>query len=99
MTTLALADDRLAIRVQRLTGGVCRWLSILSESFSVRSVAAVALLRAGPDPEEGWLGRLAALSRTVPPYCLSICPVRPRWQTSSPAPCAPTSRTAARGLQ
>lgn len=63
MTTLALADDRLAIRVQRLTGGVSRWLSILSESFSVRSVAAVALLRAGPDPEEGWLGRLAALSR------------------------------------
>jgi hypothetical protein len=40
-----------------------RWISILSQGFRARGVAAVALLRAGRDPEEGWLGRLAALNR------------------------------------
>lgn len=38
-----------------------RWLSILSRSFDGRGVAPVALARAGRDPEQGWLGRLAAL--------------------------------------
>jgi hypothetical protein len=90
MTTLASADDRLAIHPRRLTGGMSlrtwiagrwailfshpedfaqaqlemdRWLSILGERFSARGVAAVELARAGQDPEEGWLGRLATLSR------------------------------------
>lgn len=38
-----------------------RWLSILSRSFDGRGVAPVALARTGLDPEQGWLGRLAAL--------------------------------------
>jgi len=38
-----------------------RWVSILGRTFSARGVVPVALARAGSDPEEGWLGRLAAL--------------------------------------
>lgn len=40
-----------------------RWISIVSHSFSARGIAPIALLRAGQDPEEGWLGRLAASGR------------------------------------
>ena len=40
-----------------------RWISILSQGFRARGVAAVALLRAGDDPEKGWPGWLAALDR------------------------------------
>jgi hypothetical protein len=40
-----------------------RWLTILSQGFSAQDVAAVALLRTGRDPDEGWLGRLATLRR------------------------------------
>jgi thioredoxin-dependent peroxiredoxin len=39
-----------------------RWISILSEGFRGRGVAAVALRRADREPEMGWLERLAALS-------------------------------------
>jgi hypothetical protein len=40
-----------------------RWLSVLAQGFSARGVAAVALHRTTAAPEQGWLGRLAALSR------------------------------------
>lgn len=38
-----------------------RWISILERGFGGRGVAPVALARAGCDPEQGWLGRLAAV--------------------------------------
>ena len=38
-----------------------RWITVLGRSFATRGVAPVALARAGGDPEQGWLGRLAAL--------------------------------------
>jgi hypothetical protein len=90
MTTLALADGRLGICAQRLSGAgslrtwlagrwailfshpedfaqeeleTDRWLSILSQGFGTRGVAAVALLRTGGELGESWLGRLAALNR------------------------------------
>lgn len=53
-----------------------RWISILSQGFRARGVAAVALLRAGRDPEEGWLGRLAALNRDCA-ATLSLDPPQP----------------------
>lgn len=40
---------------------VDRWVSVLSRSFEARAVAPVALACPGHDPEQGWLGRLAAL--------------------------------------
>jgi hypothetical protein len=40
-----------------------RWIGILGDTFRGRRVVPVALARAGYDPEQGWLGRLAALSR------------------------------------
>lgn len=38
-----------------------RWVSILARSFSARGVVPVALARPGSNPEQGWLGQLAAL--------------------------------------
>lgn len=38
-----------------------RWVSILSRSFCGRGVAPVALASDGREPDQGWLGRLAAL--------------------------------------
>ena len=38
-----------------------RWLNIVSRSFEERGVAAVAAVRAGHEPGQGWLGRLAGL--------------------------------------
>jgi hypothetical protein len=90
MSTLALADDRLGICAQRLSGAgslrawlagrwailfshpedfaqeeleMDRWISVLNQGFRTRGVAAVALLRAGGELAESWLGRLAALNR------------------------------------
>lgn len=40
-----------------------RWISVLNQGFRLQGVAAVGLLRAAHDPQEGWLGRLAALTR------------------------------------
>lgn len=40
-----------------------RWISILSQGFRAQGVAAAALCPANGDPQESWLGRLAALSR------------------------------------
>jgi len=40
-----------------------RWISILSQGFRARGVAALVLCPAGRDPQESWLGRLAALNR------------------------------------
>jgi hypothetical protein len=40
-----------------------RWISVLNQGFRAQGVAAVALLRAGHNPEQGWLGRLATLTR------------------------------------
>jgi hypothetical protein len=42
---------------------VDRWISVLSQGFSARGVAALALDRPTRAPEDGWLGPLAALSR------------------------------------
>lgn len=38
-----------------------RWLTVLARSFGARGVVPVALARPGSDPEQGWLGQLAAL--------------------------------------
>ena len=38
-----------------------RWLSVLARSFKARGVLPVAVARPGSDPEQGWLGQLAAL--------------------------------------
>lgn len=38
-----------------------RWVSILARSFGARGVVPVALARPGSNPEQGWLGQLAAL--------------------------------------
>jgi len=38
-----------------------RWISVLGRGFRGCGVVPVALARAGKDPEQGWLGRLAAL--------------------------------------
>jgi hypothetical protein len=40
-----------------------RWISVLSQGFRAQGVAAVALCPADREPEESWLGRLAALNR------------------------------------
>lgn len=40
-----------------------RWVCVLGRSFGERGVAPVALARAGRNPEQGWLGRLAALGQ------------------------------------
>jgi len=45
-----------------------RWVSVLSRSFDGRDVSAVALARAGRDPEQDWPGRLAALG----PGCAAV---------------------------
>ena len=67
-----------------------RWISILSQSFRARGVAAVALLRPGGDPEKGG-GPGAA---TV--HCAIDCRAsyRPPWTSSGgPSPSARGSRT------
>lgn len=50
-----------------------RWISVLSQAFNGRGVAAITLLGTGRDPEQGWLGRLAALG----PDCAALDPGRP----------------------
>lgn len=40
-----------------------RWVCVLGRSFGERGVAPVALARTGRSPEQGWLGRLAALGQ------------------------------------
>ncbi len=39
-----------------------RWISVLNRSFSDLRVAPIALARAGPEREQGWLAHLAALN-------------------------------------
>ncbi len=46
-----------------------RWISILSRGFRAQGVAAAALCPADGEPQESWLGRLAALT---PEYAATL---------------------------
>lgn len=50
-----------------------RWVSVLSRSFCGRSLAPVGLATDGREPQQGWLGALAALD----PGCAAVLSLDP----------------------